>query len=34
MAGVYNNADTANEIEKVLEGNGYTIKLEKFENHQ
>ena len=34
MVGVFNDEDTANEVKKVLESNGYTIKLEKFANHQ
>lgn len=33
MVGVFNDEDTANEVKKVLESNGYTIKLEKFANH-
>ncbi|MBN1632590.1 MAG: septal ring lytic transglycosylase RlpA family protein [Ignavibacteria bacterium] len=33
MVGVFNDKDTANEVKKVLESNGYTIKLEKFVNH-
>lgn len=34
MVGVFNDENTANEVKEVLENNGYTIKLEKFANHQ
>ncbi len=34
MVGVFNDENTANEVKEVLEKNGYTVKLEKFANHQ